>query len=131
MAIKDHLPEKDGIFAGLLVAEMMASSGKTLSELILDLFREYGKRVGKQKSIPLNADKERKLRKIIKNPPGNLGDRKVVNVETIDGLKLDFTDDDWLLLRLSGTEPLLRYYAESGTRKEVERLMSLGSELIS
>lgn len=79
----------------------------------------------------MNADKERKLRKIIKNPPGNLGDRKVVNVETIEGLKLDFTDDDWLLFRLSGTEPLLRYYAESGTRKEVERLMSLGSELIS
>ena len=131
VAIKDHLPEKDGIFAGLLVAEMMASSGKSLSELILDLFREYGKRVGKQKSIPMNADKERKLRKIIKNPPGNLGDRKVVNVETIEGLKLDFTDDDWLLFRLSGTEPLLRYYAESGTRKEVERLMSLGSELIS
>lgn len=131
VAIKDHLPEKDGIFAGLLVAEMMASSGKSLSELILDLFREYGKREGKQKSVPLNADKERKLRKIIKNPPGNLGDRKVVNVETIDGLKLNFTDDDWLLFRFSGTEPLLRYYAESGTKKEVERLMSLGSELFS
>jgi phosphoglucomutase len=131
VAIKDHLPEKDGIFAGLLVAEMMASSRKSLSELILDLFHEYGKRVGKQKSIPMNADKERKLRKIIKNPPGNLGDKKVVNVETIDGLRLNFADDDWILFRLSGTEPLLRYYSESGTRKEAERLMSLGSELIS
>jgi phosphoglucomutase len=131
VAIKDHLPEKDGIFAGILVAEMMASSGKTLSELILDLFCEFGERVGKQKSIPMNADKERKLRKIIKNPPGNLGDRKVVDVETIDGLRLNFADDDWILFRLSGTEPLLRYYAESGTGKEVERLMSLGSELIS
>jgi phosphoglucomutase len=131
VVIKDHLPEKDGIFAGLLVAEMMSSSGKTLSELILDLFHEYGKRVGMQKNIPMNADKERKLKKIIKNPPGNLGDKKVVNVETIDGLKLNFTDEDWLLFRLSGTEPLLRYYAESGTKKEAERLMSLGSELIS
>ncbi len=131
VVVKDHLPEKDGIFAGLLVAEMMASSGKSLSELILDLFHEYGKREGQQKNIPLNADKKRKLEKIIKDPPGKFGDRKVLNVETIDGLKLDFCDDDWLLFRLSGTEPLLRCYAEAGTKKEVERLISLGSELIS
>jgi len=131
IAIKDHLPEKDGIFAGLLVAEMMASSGKTLSELIDDLFRKYGRRVGKHISIPLTADSERKLRRVIKDPPGKLGDRKVLNVETIDGLKLDFSDDDWLLFRFSGTEPLMRYYAESGTKNEVKRLIDLGMELIS
>ena len=131
VAIKDHLPEKDGIFAGLLVAEMMASSGKSIQELIDDLFREYGKRVGGQKSMPLSAEKEKKLRKIIQNPPGKLGDRKVVNVETIDGLKLDFSDDDWFLLRFSGTEPCIRCYAESGTQKELERLMNQGLELIA
>lgn len=131
VVVKDHLPEKDGIFAGLLVAEMMASSGKSLSELLLDLFHEYGNREGQQKNVPLNADKERKLRKIIKNPPEKLGDKKVVSVETIDGLKLNFSDDKWLLFRFSGTEPLLRCYAEAGTKKEVERLMSLGSELLS
>ena len=130
-AIKDHLPEKDGIFAGLLVAEMMASSRKSIQELIDDLFREYGKRVGGQKSMPLSAEKKKKLRKIIQNPPGKLGDRKVVNVETIDGLKLDFSDDDWFLLRFSGTEPCIRCYAESGTQKELERLMNQGLELIA
>ena len=128
---KDHLPEKDGIFAGLLVAEMMALTGKSLSELIDDLFRKYGKRVSGRKSISLTADSEKKLRRLIKNPPGKLGGRKVVNVETIDGLKLDFSDDDWLLFRFSGTEPLLRYYAESGTKNEVERLIGLGRELVS
>jgi len=131
IVLKDHLPEKDGIIAGLLVAEMMASSGKTLSDLIDDMFREYGKRVGGRKSIPLRVDDEKKLRKIIQNPPGKLGDRKVVHVETIDGLKLDFADDNWLLLRFSGTEPLIRYYAESGTQKEVDRLVNLGLELVS
>jgi phosphoglucomutase len=54
-----------------------------------------------------------------------------LNIETIDGLKLDFSDDDWILFRLSGTEPLMRYYAESGTKKDVERLIDLGMELIS
>lgn len=131
MAIKDHLPEKDGIFAGLLVAEMMASTGKSLSELIKNLFRKYGKRVGERKSIPLSVESERKLRKILKDPPGKLGGRKVVNVETIDGLKLDFSDDDWILLRFSGTEPLVRYYAESSSQNEVDRLIDLGMELIS
>ncbi|UCE21122.1 MAG: phosphoglucomutase/phosphomannomutase family protein [Candidatus Aminicenantes bacterium] len=131
MAIKDHLPEKDGIFAGLLVAEMMASSGKSLSELIDNLFRKYGKRVGWRKSVPLTVDSERKLRKITENPPKKFGERKVLNIETIDGLKLDFSDDDWLLIRHSGTEPLMRYYAESSTKDEVKRLIDLGMELVS
>ena len=131
VAIKDHLPEKDGIFGGLLVAEMMAALGKTLPEQINDLFHKYGKRVGEQKSIPLNAAKEKKLRKLIKNPPGKLGDRKVINIETIDGIKLDFSDDDWFLLRFSGTEPIIRCYAESGSKKELEKLMRFGLELVS
>jgi phosphoglucomutase len=129
-AIKGHLPEKDGIYAGLLVAEMIAALGKTLSEQINDLFRKYGKRVGTQKNIPLDAAKEKKMKKLIKNPPSHLDDRKILNIETIDGLKLDFADDDWFLLRCSGTEPLLRCYAESGSRKEVEKLMGFGLGMI-
>ena len=131
MAIKDHLPEKDGIFAGLLVAEMMASSGKSLSGLIDNLFRKYGKRVGRQTAVPSSKEKEKKLKALIQAPPQKVGNRKVINVETIDGIKLDFSDDDWLLLRSSGTEPLVRYYAESGTEKECQRLMSFGLELVS
>ena len=131
VAIKDHLPEKDGIFGGLLVVEMIAALGKTLQGQINDLFHKYGKRVGEQKSIPLNAAKEKKLRKLIKNPPGKLGDRKVINIETIDGIKLDFSDDDWFLLRFSGTEPIIRCYAESGSKKELEKLMRFGLELVS
>ncbi|MEA2005017.1 MAG: phosphoglucomutase/phosphomannomutase family protein [Acidobacteriota bacterium] len=131
LAIKNHLPEKDGIIAGLLVAEMMASIGKTLSEQVGDLFDKYGKKEGEQKSIPLTVNREKKLNKLIKHPPNKLGDRKVINIETIDGLKLDFSDDDWILFRFSGTEPLIRCYAEAGSREELEKLIKLGFEKIS
>lgn len=131
MAIKDHLPEKDGIFAGLLVAEMTASSGKSLSKQVDDLFRSYGKRVGRQKTISLNSKREMKLKKMIKNPPRQLDKRKVLHHETIDGIKLNFSDDDWFLLRFSGTEPVIRCYAESESEKELERLMKFGLELVS
>jgi phosphoglucomutase len=131
MAIKDHLPEKDGIFAGLLAAEMIASLGRSLSEQVDDLFRKYGKRVGRQKAIPMNLAREMKLKKLIKSPPRQLDKRKVVNSETIDGIKLDFSDDDWFLLRFSGTEPVIRCYAESESKKELEKLMKFGLELVS
>lgn len=131
MAIKDHLPEKDGIFAGLLVAEMMAAKGKSLSEQIDDLFRKYGERVGRQKTIPLNPERQRKLGRLIKNPPSQLDRRKVIQHETIDGIKLDFSGDDWFLLRFSGTEPVIRCYAESESNKELEKLMRFGLELLS
>jgi phosphoglucomutase len=55
----------------------------------------------------------------------------VVNVETIDGLKLDFSDDDWVLIRCSGTEPLIRIYAEAGTKKDVDNLLQAARERLS
>jgi len=131
LALRDHLPEKDGIFAGLLVAEMLAASGQTLTELSEALYRRYGRRVDGQKDISLTPERERKLRRLIKNPPHKLGGRTAKGVETLDGLKLDFDDDDWALLRFSGTEPLIRCYAESGSKKEMSRLMKLGLELLS
>ncbi len=131
LAIKDHLPEKDGIFAGLIVVEMMAAVGKSLSGMIEDLFRKYGKREGKRRNIPLNREREERLNKLRKNPPAKLGEREVMGVETIDGIKLDFTDDDWLLLRFSGTEPIIRCYAEAGNNKEVNKLIKHGLELFN
>jgi phosphoglucomutase len=130
MAIKGHLPEKDGIFAGLLVVEMMATMGKNLSEMISDMFRTYGKREGKMKNVPLTPGREKKLKNLRENPPSKLGERTVIEVETIDGIKLDFSDDDWLLLRFSGTEPIVRCYAEAGSKKEVDILVRLGLELL-
>jgi phosphoglucomutase len=131
MAIKDHLPEKDGIFAGLLVVEMMAAMGKNLTELIADLFKNYGKRIGHQQSIPLNSMREKKLAQLKRDPPAKLGTRKVLNSKDIDGVKLNFSEDDWILIRPSGTEPLIRCYAEASTQKEVRILMKNCLELLN
>ena len=131
LALRDHLPEKDGIFAGLLVAEMLAVMGRSLTQLREDLYRRYGCRVDGQKNVSRTPEREKKLQRLMKNPPRKLNGRAVVGLETLDGLKLDFDDDDWLLLRFSGTEPLIRCYAESGTKKETGRLMKWGLELLS
>lgn len=109
---------------------MLAASGKSLAALTEDLFREYGERVGAQKSIPLTPEREKKLRKLIQSPPARLAGRPVLNAETIDGVKFDFPDDDWLLLRFSGTEPIIRCYAESGSGKNLRHLMKAGLETL-
>lgn len=129
IAVKDHLPEKDGIFAGLLVTEMVAALGKSLSEIKQNLFKEYGKMVGGQKNIPRTPEAEKKLKEFISGPPSRLGNRKIEATEAIDGIKLDFANDTWLLLRFSGTEPLIRCYAEAETKKELDQLMKLGLEI--
>lgn len=130
LGLRDHLPEKDGIIAGLLVAEMVAKSGRSLDELLQDLYKEYGERIGGQKSLPLTSSRGKALLKLAKTPPSKLAGRYVVNVETIDGVKFDFSDDDWLLVRFSGTEPIVRCYAEAGTRKDLRELLKAGLDRI-
>lgn len=130
LAVKDHLPEKDGIFAGLLVAEMIAVCDLSLSQLLEQLFKKYGRMVGVQENIPLSPERVRKLNELISSPPDFLGRRKVQSVETMDGLKLNFAGDSWLIVRFSGTEPLIRCYAEAETEKEARALLKPGIELI-
>ena len=130
IAVRDHLPEKDGIFAGLLVAEMVAAAGRGLGDLRRDLFREYGELTGGQRTLPLTPERAKRLKALVMDPPAKLGRRKVTAVETIDGLKLDFDGDRWLVVRMSGTEPLIRCYAEAETREEVEALLKKGLETV-
>ncbi len=128
VALARHLPEKDGIIAGLLVAEMIASTGRRLSEIITDLFAKYGERIGLQKDIPVNPERARNLRRLLKLPPNRLAGRPVESVEKIEGIKFDFAGDDWVLLRPSGTEPLIRCYAEAGTKKDLRALVKAALE---
>ena len=69
--------------------------------------------------------------KLKKDPPAKLGTRKVLNSQNIDGIKLNLSEDDWVLLRPSGTEPLIRCYAEAGSQKEVRILMKNSLDLLS
>jgi phosphoglucomutase len=131
IAVKDHLPEKDGIFAGLLVSEMIAASGKNLSEIRKALFREYGTLVGGQRILPRTPAREERLRKFIGNPPSALGAKKVKTIEIKDGINLEFADDAWLHVRFSGTEPVIRCYAEAASSRELDDLLARGMEFIS
>lgn len=130
IAVKDHLPEKDGIFAGLLVAEMIAATGRSLSDLRDDLFKVYGAMTSGQRTLALTPERAKKLKALVENPPAKLGRHKVVATETLDGLKLDFEGDRWVVVRLSGTEPLIRCYAEAATGEEVEFLLKKGLEAV-
>lgn len=131
IVIKDHLPEKDGIFAGLLVTEMIAASGKSLAALIEDLFKEYGERIGIQKNIALTPERSKKLKRLMEDPPAKMAGRAVLNAEAIDGAKFDFAGEDWLLLRHSGTEPLIRAYAEASSKKDLRALVRAGLEALA
>jgi phosphoglucomutase len=130
IAVKDHLPEKDGIFAGLLVAEMIAATGRSLSALRADLFAEFGAMTSGQRTLPLTPERAKTLKALIQDPPDKLGRRKVTAFETLDGLKLDFDEGRWLVLRSSGTEPLIRCYAEAESGEEVESLLKKGLEAV-
>jgi phosphoglucomutase len=130
IAVKDHLPEKDGIFAGLLVAEMLAVEGKSLRALRASLFEQYGTTAGGQRNVPLTPERVKKLKALIQNPPAKIGRRKVAQVETVDGIKLDLEGGDWFLLRTSGTEPVIRCYAEASSKKGVESLLRRGLEAV-
>jgi len=128
IALARHLPEKDGIIAGLLTAEMIAATGRRLSDLVSDLFRKYGERIGQQKDVPATPERIRNLHRLLKLRPTRLAGRPVEKIETIEGLKFDFAGDDWVLLRPSGTEPLIRCYAEAGSKKDLRALIKAALE---
>ena len=123
---KGFIPERDGSMSFLLLLEMIAYEGKKFEKLLADLYRRFGKWKYDRLSIPLKSLKkgldDLKL-------PSRLFGKKVERINTLDGIKL-ITKDSWLMFRKSGTEPIVRVYAESKSRKEVERLLSLGKRMI-
>ncbi|HKV04731.1 MAG TPA: hypothetical protein VJO53_06450 [Candidatus Acidoferrales bacterium] len=123
MTIRGHLPEKDGILACLLVAEMIAARQASLADQLRDLFRRVGAefwpvRVNLRLSADTQAKLPGRLRAIFKSFAG----RRVAKIDRTDGLQLTLDDGAWLLMRASGTEPLVRVYAEAATLAESQKL---------
>jgi alpha-D-glucose phosphate-specific phosphoglucomutase len=116
LTIRGHIPEKDGILACLLVAEMIASRGASLREQIQDMFKKLGREFWPIREN-LHLSDEQKANAINKVAVDNstLVGRKVVSIDRTDGAKFVFDDGSWMLARLSGTEPLLRLYIEAGS----------------
>jgi len=130
LSIRSHVPEKDGIIACLLVAEMLAKTDATLKELIDDLFSLVGPLYSKRIGIPLSDDLKSKLPEKLKAHPDRILSKDVVDVVNIDGVKFILSDGSWLLFRPSGTEPLIRLYIEAESQKLVDELEREGKKLI-
>lgn len=130
LSIHGHLPEKDGILACLLVTEMVARTGKRIHELTQDLFEEFGPYYSKRLDIKLTPQLKESLASKLANPPRELDGLKVRNIKTVDGVKLEFNDETWLLFRLSGTEPVARMYAEACSPRDLKNLVDAGRKLV-
>lgn len=130
IGVAGYLPERDGIFNGLLVLEAIAASGRSLAALVEDLERRYGRFWYGRRDLHLTmAQVDGLFRRLAKTPPQDLAGVPVARVNTMDGVKLIGRDDSWLLFRRSGTEPIVRIYAETPSRPRLPRLLRLGVTL--
>lgn len=130
-AWKGGLPDRDGLAVALAFLVVMADTGKKASELCADIVSEYGASVYQRRDFKLTKalDKALLTEKLRKKMPKKIGMHKVAELNTLDGLKVILDNDEWLLIRPSGTEPLLRIYAESATKKDTQALLDLGAKL--
>src|ERR1041385_8096442 len=131
MSMHRHLPEKDGILACLLVAEMVARTGKKLNQLIEETYKEFGFFYSKRADMKLTQTLKDSLATRLANPPASIDGLNVRNVNTTDGVKLIFDDNTWLLFRLSGTEPVARIYAEACSPKDLKHLLDAGKKFVA
>jgi phosphoglucomutase len=131
MTIKDHVPEKDGILACLLVAELVASERKPLRELLKRLYREVGTILDSRVNIRLTEENRKAVGERLNEPLTELGGLRVKGKKTTaDGTKYMLEDDSWVLMRASGTEPVVRVYVESSSEEKMMELVEAGKKFI-
>jgi phosphomannomutase len=125
-----HIPERDGILAGLMLLEMLATERKPVTRLIADLEKQFGPHRYARIDAHFPLEKRAALMDFCKkNPPARLLHSPVADVKSFDGVKFIAADGSWLMLRGSGTEPILRIYAEAKTDADASRLLKLGVKL--
>ncbi len=130
LSIRGHVPEKDGLLACLLTAEMVAHEKKSLRQLIQGAYDYYGAFYNQRINLRLTDEQKVKFRESLDNPPAFLAGKKVTDVITIDGVKLMLADNSWVLFRFSGTEPVVRIYAEANNPETVRELLDTARQLI-
>lgn len=126
LSIKGHYPEKDGIIACLLAAEAVAVRGKSLTEQLNELYSRVGRLESGRIGVKLTDAVAATLKEKLSREPSEIGGRSIEKINRIDGVKFIFTDGSWMLMRPSGTEPLVRIYAETEKREDLEVLLEQG-----
>ena len=127
---RGHVPERDGILANLYFLDLMIKTGKTPSELIDYLYSKVGPHYYQRVDIEFpEGERQTIIDRLQHNPPEAIEGVKVVKTDTADGFRFTLADNTWLLIRFSGTEPVLRIYAETDSQARVERLLEFGKEL--
>jgi phosphomannomutase len=123
-----HIPEGDGILMGLLIVEMIASQDTSLGELVKMLLQEVGPVHYQRTDLRLRhpVAKDNMTKQLLEETPPSIGGERVEQVLSLDGVKYVLADDSWLLIRPSGTEPVLRVYAEGRSPEMVQALLKYG-----
>lgn len=130
LGVKGHIPERDGILLGLLLLEAMAMSGKNLRQLLNDTMDEIGHFYYRRIDLPIDNDAKERLIAVLRcDSLDTIACRPVARKNFRDGFKYIFADGSWLLIRPSGTEPVLRLYSESDTAEAVEELLRAGRDI--
>jgi phosphomannomutase len=130
MTIKGHVPDGDGLLMGLLLLELVAYQRKPLGQIIRELMQKFGEFYYGRNDVYTQAfDKRGLTQKLTREAPQKILQHQVTQVNNSDGVKYLLDDDSWLLIRPSGTEPVLRIYAEARNRQEVQQLLAVGARL--
>ncbi|MDQ3806516.1 MAG: phosphoglucomutase/phosphomannomutase family protein, partial [Acidobacteriota bacterium] len=130
IGVSGHLPERDGILNSLLFLEAVVASGRTPTEMVREMHREFGEFYFGRRDLRVDVARGLALVGTLSaKPPARVEGHAVQAVEMLDGVKLLFADESWLLFRQSGTEPLLRIYAEATSVAKREELLEYGGRL--
>ncbi len=130
IGVKGHIPERDGILNSLLFLEAIITAGKPPTEMLHELHQEFGEFHFGRTDLHVEMEAGQQLLETLKqSPPANFAGLNVASIETTDGTKLLFADDSWILFRQSGTEPMLRIYAEATDVPKMQNLLKEGEQL--
>ena len=131
IALKGHIPERDGIWVGMTIWEFMANSGKTLNELIDEVYEITGRFAFERSDLHLKEEQKQAIvKKCVDGGYDSFGDYKVERMDDLDGYKYFFNENEWFMIRPSGTEPVLRTYAESGSKEGALAILKAGYDTL-
>ena len=130
LSIRHHVPEKDGVLAGLLCCEAVAKRGKSLGEQLKQISNKVGSFFPLRQNFRLTDEVKKKFTEKLKQDPQSFCGQKVSEVVRTDGLKLVLGDGSWVCYRLSGTEPVVRVYTEARSESDLENLSAAGKQWI-